>query len=195
MAPSTSTKIFALAAAGALALGTYKLGGAVYDLLAGDAIEVQQLANQVWIERLPADDRDMIHHLVLLQDGGDRFGAFGKSSQWRHFVEVFRWAREEQRLTLLLPQDRKRLDLGVKVWDCDGEAPAPFQLCLELRSKNKTMRYYSRHDWSLDSASPEAVAQRVAASPELATVLHDLPTGPQGAIDPALFELAENFPE
>jgi hypothetical protein len=38
MARSTSTKIFALAAIGALALGTYKLGTAACDMFAGDTI-------------------------------------------------------------------------------------------------------------------------------------------------------------
>ena len=194
MARSTSSKIFALIAVGALALGTYKLGAAALDMFAGesDSIAVKRLANQVWIERLPGDDRDMVHHLVLIEDGGDRFGAFGKSSQWRHFIELFRWAREENRLTLLLPQERKRLELGVKVWNCEGEAPAPFQLCLELTNKKKTMRYYSRHDWSIDS-DPEAVAHVVAAHPELAGVLKDLPANPQGDIDAAAFETVEDL--
>lgn len=194
MARSTSSKIFALIAVGALALGTYKLGAAAIDMFAGesDSIEAKRLANQVWIERLPKDDRDMIHHLVLIEDGGDRFGAFGKSSQWRHFIELFRWAREENRLTILLPQERKRLDLGVKVWNCEGEAPAPFQLCLELTNKKQSHRYYSRHDWSIDSG-PDAFAQVVAAHPELAGALKDLPANPQGDIDAAAFETAQDL--
>jgi hypothetical protein len=194
MARSTLTrKIFALATLGALTLGSYKLGTTVLDMFADDSIEAKRLANQVWIERLPTDDRDMIHHLVMIEDGGDRFGAFGKSSQWRHFVELFRWAREENRLTILLPQERKRLDLGVKVWNCEGEAPAPFQLCLELSNKRKTMKYYSRHDWSIDAANPDALADLVAATPQLAGAL-ELPTAP-ATFDAAEFAAAEDFAE
>ncbi len=194
MARSTSTKIFALAAVGALALGTYKLGTAACDMFAGDTVEAKRLVNQVWIERIPQNDRDMIHHLVLVEDG-ERFGGFGKSSQWRHFVELFRWSREDDRLTLLLPQDRQRLELGVKVWRCDGDAPAPFELCLELSNKKKTMRYFSRHDWSIDASNPDAVAQLVAANPELASALHELPTPVSGALDAASFAVVENFAE
>ena len=197
MARSTSSKIFALVAVGALALGTYKLGTAAVDLFAGEsaeAITAKRLANQVWIERLPRDDRDMIHHLVLIEDGGDRFGGFGKSSQWRHFVELFRWAREEHRLTILLPQERRRLDLEVKVWNCEDEAPAPFQLCLELTtSKNQVMRYYSRHDWSIDSTDPESLAQLVVANPELAGALKELPANPQATVDAAAFTLVDEL--
>ncbi|MBA3549629.1 MAG: hypothetical protein H0T76_24390 [Nannocystis sp.] len=178
-------KIASLAAVAALAVGSYKLGAAVF----GEAASAPRLHNQVWIERLPTDDRDMIHHLVLIDDEGERFGAFGKSSQWRHFIELFRWAREDARLTMLLPQERKRLDLGVKVWECAGEAPAPFQLCLELSNKRQTMKYYSRHDWSLDSA--ESVAALKTAYPELTQVL-ELPASTKAsALDAAEFDVVD----
>lgn len=187
MARSNTRTLVALATVGTLALGTYKLGSA---LLTDDSLSAQRLANQVWIERLPRDDRDMINHLVLVEDGRERFGAFGKSSQWRHFVEIFRWSREDERLTLLLPQERKRLDLGVRVWDCEDEAPAPFQLCLELTNKRKTMRYYSRHDWSLDGASPDALAALVAQQPELARVI-EMPA-PVADLDAAAFTVVDD---
>ena len=183
MARSSMTRNLAtLAAVGAIAVGSYKLGTAVF----GEAASAPRLHNQVWIERLPTDDRDMIHHLVLIDDEGERFGAFGKSSQWRHFIELFRWAREDARLTLLLPQERKRLDLGVKVWECAGEAPAPFELCLELSNKRKAMRYYSRRDWSLDGA--DSVAALTTAHPELSRVF-ELPAAAQvpAALDAAEF--------
>jgi hypothetical protein len=184
MARSSMTRnIAALAAVGALAVGSYKLGEAVF----GEAASAPRLHNQVWIERLPTDDRDMIHHLVMIDEDGERFGAFGKSSQWRHFVELFRWAREDNRLTLLLPQERKRLDLGVKVWECAGEAPAPFQLCLELSNKRQTMRYYSRHDWSLDGA--DSLAALKTDHPELAQAL-EMPA-PAPLLDAAEFIAAD----
>lgn len=186
MARSTMTRTFAaFAALGVLAVGSYKLGTAAF----GEDVSVQRLHNQVWIERIPQDDRDMIHHLVLIDDEGERFGAFGKSSQWRHFVEIFRWAREDAKLTLLLPQERKRIELGVKVWDCAGEAPAPFQLCLELSNKRKTMRYYSRYDWSIDGAGPDALAHVAAEQPALARLLAT--PAPAPALDAAEFTVVD----
>lgn len=162
-------KIVTVAALGAAVAGTYQLGSALFG---DEAADVRHLANQVWIERIPGDDRDMIHHLVLIEDGRDRFGAFGKSSQWRHFIEIFRWTREDSRLAIVLPQERKRVDLDARVWDCDGEAPAPFQLCLELTNKKgKKARYFSRYDWAIDGQDAAAVA---AAHPELAPVLSDI---------------------
>lgn len=184
MARSNTRTLVALATVGTLVLGTYKLGSA---LLGDDSLSAQRLANQVWIERLPKDDRDMINHLVLVEDGRDRFGAFGKSSQWRHFIEIFRWSREDDRLTLLLPQDRKRLDLGVRVWDCEGEAPAPFQLCLELSNKSRKVLYYSRHDWTLDSL-PE--------HPELTQLLDaPVPVPAVDQVDADAFVVVDDFAE
>ncbi|HEY8380416.1 MAG TPA: hypothetical protein VIK91_28230 [Nannocystis sp.] len=152
-------------------------GIAAYELgFVGDTQgELEHLSNQVWIERLPQNDRDQIHHLVLLEQGRDRVGGFGRSSQWRHFLEIFMWHREGKRLTLHLPQDRIRLDLEARVWDCEDEAPAPFELCLELTGqRGHTARYYSRRDWVIDGNSAPAIA----GLPEV--VPHAAPTLPEG---------------
>lgn len=186
----TTRKIVTLAVLGAGLFGTYKLGAALFC----DEAAAARLHNQVWIERLPGDERDMIHHLVLVEDGGDRVGAFGKSSTWRHFIEIFLWKASGQNLVLDLPQDRKRVELGWKAWECEGKAPRGFQLCLELTNKRgKSVTYYSRHDWRIDDASPEALAELAAAQPELAPVLKDIP-GPTGAVDVEGFELADDLP-
>jgi hypothetical protein len=187
----TTRKFVALAVIGAGLFGTYKLGAAVF----GEEVAQVRLANQVWIERLPADDRDMIHHLVLVEDGSDRFGAFGKSSTWRHLIEVFVWKSSGQTLALDLPQDRKRVELGFKVSECEGKAPRGFQLCLELTNKNgRSATYYSRHDWRIDGTSPEALAALGEAQPEIAPLLEDLAERP-AAFDASEFVLADDFIE
>lgn len=187
----TTRKIVTLAVVGAGLFGTYQLGAALF----GEEVAQVRLQNQVWIERIPTDDRDMIHHLVLIEDGGDRFGAFGKSSTWRHFVEVFLWKTHGDTLSLELPQDRKRIDLTYKVSDCEGKAPRGFQLCLELGNKRgKTFTYYSRHDWRIDAADPESVAALVAAEPMLEPVLEDIQERPAD-FDAADLEPADDFRE
>lgn len=165
MARRSNNKWIALALVAATGLGAYQLG-----LVGGAAQDgMKHLANQVWIERLPENDRDMIHHLVLVQEGRDRFGAFGRSSTWRHFVEIFMWQREDNRLTLHLPQDRVRVDLTARVWDCEGEAPEPFELCLELKGQGgRSAHYYSRHEWTIDGElAPELEALIPAGAPAL----------------------------
>jgi hypothetical protein len=156
----------------------------------------QRLANQVWIERLPADDRDMIHHLVLVEDGSERFGAFGKSSQWRHFIEVFvlEAARPDPRLST----SRRTASASTSASRCGSARArprAPFQLCLELTNKNgRSATYYSRHDWRIDGTSPEALAALGEAQPEIAPLLEDLAERP-AAFDASEFVLADDFIE
>ncbi|WAS96324.1 hypothetical protein [Nannocystis punicea] len=171
MARSKTSKWVGLGLAATLGIGAYEFG--LFDC--GSTSEVKHLANQVWIERLPQNDRDQIHHLVLLEQGRDRFGAFGKSSQWRHFLEIFAWHREQNRLTLHLPQDRVRVNLEARVWECEDEAPAPFELCLELKGeRGHTSRYYSRYEWVIEGGK----APHIEGLPELAP--HAAPTLPEG---------------
>lgn len=147
MARSKFGKWAALALVATVGAGVYQLGPC-----SETSEDLKLLANQVWLERLPTDDRDQIHHVVFIDNRRDRFGAFGRSSTWRHAIEVFRWHREAERLTLHLPQDRLRLDLSVRVWDCEDEAPEPFELCLELKTgKGQSGHYYSRRDWKIDA--------------------------------------------
>jgi len=160
MARSTLKTWTSLALVGACGYGAFQL------LSPGSAQDkLEHLANQVWIERLPENDRDQIHHLVMIQDGRDRFGAAGRSSTWRHFIEVFLWQREQSRVTMHFPQDKVRVDLTARVWDCEGEAPAPFELCLELKGNSgRTARYFSRYEWAIDSAGE---APAIAGLPRL----------------------------
>lgn len=179
MARSNTSKWVSLGLAATVGFGAYELG--LFGCGSGpDGVE--NLSNQVWIERLPQNDRDQIHHLVLVEQGRDRFGGFGRSSSWRHALEIFMWHREDNRLSLNLPQDRVRLDLEARVWSCEGEAPAPFELCLELKTqRGKTARYYSRHDWVIEDGE----APHIEGLPELAP--HAAPTLPadlEFALDP-----------
>jgi hypothetical protein len=167
----SNTKWITLAVVAAAGFGGYRLISSCGEAQDG----LKHLANQVWIERLPENDRDQIHHLVLIQEGRDRFGAFGRSSTWRHFVEVFMWQREEDRLTLHLPQDRVRLDLTARVWNCEDEAPEPFELCLEISVQDRKRVYYSRRDWVIDPHDVDgSIADLAEANPELAPVLQEM---------------------
>lgn len=171
MARSNTKRWVSLGLAATVGFGAYELGLFGCDGTSG----VENLSNQVWIERLPQNDRDQIHHLVLIESGRDRFGGFGRSSNWRHSLEIFMWHREDNRLTLNLPQDRVRLDLEARVWDCEGSAPAPFELCLELKTqRGKTANYYSRREWVIEHGKD----LHIEGLPEIAP--HAAPTLPEG---------------
>lgn len=161
-----------MAVAGALGLAAWKIacvscGGDA------EATSARHLENRAWIERMPQSDRDVVNHLLVLNSRDGRYGAAGRSSAWRHVLEIFRWQREEDRLTLEFPQERVRVEFTARTWECEDEAPAPFELCLELSRQGRSVRFYSRHEWVVEphaaiSARREAIAE---AGPEAAAPL------------------------
>lgn len=115
-----------------------------------DAVAATEgLVNRPWLNRMPTGERDTIFHLALLKHPKGRVGAAGHSSQWRHRIEVMRWRLKEGRLGVRFPQDGAKGELGVKTWKCGGEAPAPFDLCLEISNDDRAMTLYSREDWEI----------------------------------------------
>src|SRR5687767_14203548 len=93
---------WALVALGVVALGAWKLGSCV----AGDEdAEAASLAiNRPWIERKPSSHRDLVRHVTMIDHPRGRVGVTGRSSAWKHDVELFRWALEGDRLLMYFPQ-------------------------------------------------------------------------------------------
>lgn len=171
---NATSKLFALALAGACALGVWKLGDAL--LSSDEAQGTEHLTNQVWIDRVPQDHRDMITHLVVLEHRQGKFGAVGNSSAWRHIAEVFKWKLRGNELEFYFPQDSVRGKIGVRTWSCEGEAPEPFELCLELiNPQGGTAMLYSREDWKVRPHDmSDSIADIVDDYPQLAGVLEGL---------------------
>ncbi len=139
-----------------------------------EATGTRNLTNQVWVERMPQSRRDMIGHFIMLDGSRDKFGAIGRSSTWRHAFEIFGWRLEGKRLSLFFPQEEARTRVDVRTWRCAGEAPEPFELCLEIKTGSGTINFYSHPDWVIESdGSVEAFADE---HPELASVFeHAMP--------------------
>jgi hypothetical protein len=56
---------------------------------------------------------------------------------------------DEDSLRLVMLQDEKVIEYKAKTWSCKGEAPKPFDLCLELRGKDGVIKMYSGLDWEV----------------------------------------------
>jgi hypothetical protein len=178
----TGRILLGLAVAGAGILGVSALQRAVSDD-DSDAASAKHAVNRVWIERLPADQRDMIGHFILVDHKQGRVGGIGKSSQWRHFIELFQWGLEGNRLSIFLPQDRVKTQVSVKTWKCAGEAPDPFELCMEISNGRKSAMFYSRTDWVIEPHDVAgSIEDLVEDAPELATVLEAVPVEGAGEI-------------
>jgi hypothetical protein len=172
-----SSKLIALALVGACSFGVYKAGQA---LLADDEVEgTKHAVNQLWIDHVPRDDRDIIAHFVLIDHRDGQFGAIGQSSQWRHRIDVFRWQLDGSSLRMYFPQDRVRGEVKVETWRCAGEAPAPFELCMKLTNKNgRSVTLYSRDDWKIEPHDVGDSLEDIAEEqPSLAGVIHGFEDG------------------
>jgi hypothetical protein len=161
------SSLVAAAVIAAVAAGALVSVRAGMRALWGDAAEAaaqaEHLPNRLWVDRLPKDDRDMFAKLALIHHPDGRVGVINHGSTWRHRIEVFMWALERDRLTLVFPQDRQRDQLQVRTWDCRGKAPAPFELCMELRRGDRKAQFYSRYDWEIDVDSGALAVQAPAA--------------------------------
>ena len=154
-------------------------GATAWSLSSGDdeATGTRQLVNQVWIEGMPQNKQQMIGHLALLDDGKHQFGGVGRSSQWRHFVEIFGWRLEGNELRMFFPQEQVRAKAKARTWRCEGEAPAPFELCLELTVRDgQKINFYSMKEWVIrphqsleDLAAEHPELEAVFANTEIAT--------------------------
>jgi hypothetical protein len=186
----TGRILLGLAVAGVGIVGATALQRAFSD--DAEAEGAKHAVNRVWIERLPNDQRDMISHFVLVDHQRGRIGGIGKSSQWRHFVELFQWGLEGERLSIFLPQDRVKAQLTVKTWGCAGEAPDPFELCMEISNGKRSAKFYSRKDWVIEPHDVEgSVAELVEDAPELAGILDAVPTDGAGESTPDAADWAE----
>lgn len=164
-----TAKLLGLALAGAGAFGLWSLGQSL--LGEDEAAGTKHVVNQVWIERAPEGPRDMIGHLVLIDIPDGRLGGAGRSSQWRHVIELFQWGLEGNRLAMFFPQDRVKAAVNVRSWRCKGEAPAPFELCLEISNGRRKAVFYSLEDWHIDPDRADAsLAALRDAYPELGSV-------------------------
>ncbi|MEZ4236562.1 MAG: hypothetical protein R3F59_10480 [Myxococcota bacterium] len=134
-------------------LGLFAAAGAWWlrsDGASAAADDPKLLANRVWAERAPRDDRDMVLYFVPIQIGSKRSGVMQRSSRYAFGGELFAWSREGDALLLDVPQRARTFKVPVRTWKCGtNEAPKGFDLCLELGSGDEKVRLYSRKGWRM----------------------------------------------
>jgi hypothetical protein len=111
-----------------------------------NAAGTEYLTNRVWVEKMPADAREQVRSLILI-DRAKKMGATAYGSAYRFTLDVLGWRLDKDRLEMMFLQDEKKEQFTVRTWKCKGDAPDPFDLCLEMRGPGGTKRYYSGIDW------------------------------------------------
>lgn len=173
--------LLVLAVGGVALYGTARLVGGVTGWMWGDEGETagaEHLRNQIWIDHMPEHRRDIVGHLAFVDHPEGRIGGVGRSSTWRHRLELFMWDQQGSSVMLRFPQNGARGKVKVRTWRCEGEAPEPFELCLELSDGERSRTMYSREDWVIKPQEIEASLDAVA---------HEVPalTGTFDTLDPA----------
>jgi hypothetical protein len=188
-------KLLAVALAGAGLYGAWTVGKS---LLSSDtdAESTRYVVNQIWIERMPQSQRELVGHLVVVDHPQGHFGAAGRSSQWRHMIEGFVWKLEGQRLNVYFPQDEVHAAVQVRTYNCEDEAPAPFELCLELTNGGRSVTYYSRKDWKIEPHDADQIAELAEETPQLRGILDSIvaPTTEVEELDLESFRDVQRLP-
>lgn len=150
------------------------------------------LENQLWVQRMPKDRKDMVNLVSFMEDSGARFGAAQRSSAYRWFGEGFSWRRDGEKLTLTFLQANRTVTLKGKAYACDRR---PFDRCLDLTWRGRTITMFSRKEWrdGADAETPLVVLPEEASRDRVAGETEECAQCPEGAPDAwvALFEAAE----
>jgi len=175
------------------------LGGGVFLGISDDESDhasSEHLANQLWIARWPSDRRDIVPKLIALETDGQRFGIAGKSSVWTHEYDVFLWSQKRDQLRMVFPQEQQRVAFKTRTWECKGEAPEPFELCLELSRGERNFRLYSMVDWDVRQSQVEADVARIQQDESwLGDLRMSIPTAiPHGVDEMPFSEVADAKP-
>ena len=104
------------------------------------------LAIRIWIDHIPANERDKINVFLLLDD--PTIGVFSKSSAYEGDWSSFEWSLDKG-LVLTMLQAGTKHRVHPKV--ASGAVCAPFDHCLKLKGAPLgAKKYGSMEDWVLD---------------------------------------------
>jgi len=120
------------------------------------------ITNRFWQNKTPKDGRDLTFHMVLFDKAKIRAGAMAHLSEWRYYVDRVRFSVKGDTLTVESPQDRTKTKYTVRTWRCKGEAPKPFDLCLELKKGGKKVTLYSDSHTHFAEGETQRLLQRAA---------------------------------
>jgi hypothetical protein len=105
------------------------------------------LVDRVWIDHLPASDRDPLNFFALFSE--QKFGVFQNMTAYRGSYEVFRPGRGGWTYPQTGETDRPQ----VRVYRCNENG---MDYCLDISGNSRGVhRYYSRKDWVIKSLADE----------------------------------------
>ena len=149
-------KILVVLALVAVVWGLFRLSNNDSDLVETSSVDA---VNRIWVERIPADNRDKFHAFVLVEDRDVTGGAFVLSSAFEGDFSVFEWTRSDARFDIKMMQTGRTHALTTRVTD---QGCAPFDHCLEVQGAPRgSARYGSMREWIIEPGSAAHLREHV----------------------------------
>ncbi len=109
------------------------------------------VADRLWIDHLPRNERDTIHVFAVLTE--EQIGLFQSVSAWQGAYELFKFERSGDKLRAVFPQTGSKETFAVRARRCDEGS---MDFCLELSGGNHGVkRYYSMKGWEIENTAAE----------------------------------------
>ena len=116
--------------------------------------------NRLWVDHLPADDRDMIEVFAALSDENSGIGIFQTESVWKGSFEIFTYEGHGGELRVAYPQSGKKETVRARASHCNQ---AEMDYCLSVKGGRGAKRYYSQIGWEIDSLAQVQAKVRTLA--------------------------------
>lgn len=127
---------------------------------AQSADDLAPLANRIWIDHIPRNERDKVELFVMFED--PTVGGFSRSSAFEGDWTSFEWSLERG-LRFHMLQAQKTHKVSAKI--TKGAQCAPFDYCLRLEGAPRAAkRYGSMEDWVITGGAeqnPRAMLDRL----------------------------------
>jgi hypothetical protein len=105
--------------------------------------------NRLWVDHLPANERDVFNvFIVHAPEGmGGGVGGFAEETMWKGQIERFRFDIDADTLHAVFPWTDTHEDIKLTARPCHEQG---MEYCLELSgTSHGVSRYYSRTGWKL----------------------------------------------
>ncbi len=122
--------------------------------------EARLVANRIWIDHVPRNERDMIRVFAAVSEHS--VSVFQATSQWRGAFDAFRYEASAGELRLVFPQTGDRETVRAQARRC---REGGMDFCLELDGASRGVkRYYSREGWEIGGGHDlDAIARQLDA--------------------------------
>jgi hypothetical protein len=112
----------------------------------GSASDSQLLANRVWLDRLPRDEKETVNVFAAVTRRS--VGFFQATTRWKGSYELFQFEALGPEMRVVYPQTGEKERIRARAWECNERNNMDY--CLDIAGSSRGVkRYYSRRGWEI----------------------------------------------